>query len=65
MSIKPQLFYLHVVHHEFVGQLAPVLGVHHLLVHEAVEDGEAAVGAERQSNVLVETTENGLQELIS
>ena len=38
--------YLHVIHHELVTELGPVLSVGHLLVHQAVEDGEAAVRTE-------------------
>ena len=49
--------YLHVVHHELVGELAPVLRVGHLLVHEAVDDRDAAVGAEGQGDVLVKLCE--------
>lgn len=45
------------VHHELVGELAPVLGVDDLLVHEAVDDGDAAVGAERPRDLLVEAGE--------
>ena len=44
--------HLHVVHHELVGELAPVLRVHHLLVHQAVDDGDAAVRAERLRDLL-------------
>ena len=38
--------HLHVIHHELVTKLGPVLSVRHLLVHQAVEDGEAAVRTE-------------------
>ena len=51
----PEAAHLHVVHHELVGELAPVLRVHHLLVHQAVDDGDAAVGAERLRHLLVTT----------
>ena len=34
---------------------------HHLLVHQAVDDGDAAVGAERLGHLLV-TTEEGEKE---
>ena len=44
--------HLHVVHHELVGELAPVLRVDHLLVHQAVDDGDAAVRAERLRDLL-------------
>ena len=30
--------HLHVIHHELVAQLGPVLSVRHLFVHQAVED---------------------------
>ena len=50
--------YLHVVHHELVGELAPVLRVHHLLVHQAVDDGDAAVGAEGLGNLLHDKRED-------
>ena len=45
------------IHHELVGELAPVLRVRHLLVHEAVDDEDAAVGAEGQRDLLVEAGE--------
>ena len=52
---------LHVVHHELVGELAPVLRVHDLLVHEAVDDGDAAVRAERRRDLLRWQEEEGKQ----
>ena len=46
------------VHHELVGKLAPVLRVHDLLVHQAVDDGDAAVGAERPGHLLARERTN-------
>ncbi len=45
--------HLHVVHHELVGKFAPVLCVNHLLVHEAVDDGDPTVGRESQGYFFV------------
>ena len=45
--------HLHVVHHELVGELGPVLRVRHLLVHEAVDDGDAAERGEGLGDLLV------------
>ena len=52
LSVNKSSAHLHVVHHELVGELAPVLGVDHLLVHQAVDDGDAAVRAERLRDLL-------------
>ena len=53
------------VHHELVGEFAPVLRVGHLLVHEGVEDGDAAVGGEGEGDVLVELGEVGADRLVA
>lgn len=49
--------YLHVIHHEFIAKLAPVLRVSDFLKHEAVHNGDTAVSTEGQGNLLIKVTE--------
>lgn len=49
--------HVHVVHHQFVAQLAPGLRVLHFLVHQTVHDGDAAVDAEGVRHLFVEVVE--------
>ena len=57
--------YLHVIHHQFVAELGPVLGIRHLLVHQGVQDRQAAVGAERGGHLFIELCEMGTRLLVA
>ena len=53
--------YLHVIHHQLITELRPVLSICHLLIHQAVQNSKATVGA--RMNDIVDHDYHGDEDL--